>query len=459
MASNRHAAGEDPFGSYGQHDPYGSYGSYGSYPDGYNGHDGSQSQYGPHTAYGDGAFGDGGYADATAPAASTAYPDTTAYGMADSATAVMTEPLTDTEPSALIDTTVPAHAYFSPDFGPERVDDGTDGEWNPGTETLVPVRGRHRVGRQRGGTMARSRAVLGVGVIAAVGAGGMASANEGGAPGLGGAADKVKAMPDKIGGFFGSDGTDQQTATLITAAPLTSAGLMAGTGSADTLAADQDEAGDPGEALRSRILKQAEAQDALAEAEQRDAAVGAAIANASADAATFAEEERVAEEERQEAEKERKRKEAEEKKRKEEEERLAKLAASFTAPLSNYSLSASYGQSGAMWASGYHTGLDFSAPAGTPVKNIHTGTVTEAAWAGSYGYRVTVKLDDGTELSYSHLSSMSAVAGQKVTTGDVIGHVGSTGNSSGPHLHLEVRPGGGSTIDPLSWMRNNGIQV
>ncbi|NJQ06947.1 M23 family metallopeptidase [Streptomyces lonarensis] len=304
--------------------------------------------------------------------------------------------------------------------------------------------------------MARSRAVLGVGVIAAVGAGGMATAHED-PPGLAGAGDKVKSVPDKIGGFFGGD-ADKNTTTMITAAPLTSAGLMIGS-SSDVLAAGESVDGEPGDALRSRILRQAENQDALAEAEQRDAVINAAIASASSDAAAYAEEERLEEQERKRAEEERKRKEEEERKKKEEEERLAKLRASFTAPLSGYTLSAYYGQSGGMWSSGYHTGLDFQAPSGTPIKNIHSGTVTQAAWAGSYGYQVIVKLDNGTELSYSHMSSMSVVAGQQVTTGDLLGNVGSTGNSSGPHLHLEVRPGGGSAVDPLSWLRGNGISI
>nr|WP_228454499.1 M23 family metallopeptidase [Streptomyces alkaliphilus] len=103
-----------------------------------------------------------------------------------------------------------------------------------------------------------------------------------------------------------------------------------------------------------------------------------------------------------------------------------------------------------MWASGYHTGTDLVAPAGTPIKNIHTGVVKEAAWAGSYGYRVVVELADGTEVSYSHLSSMAVVAGQEVITGEVIGNVGSTGNSTGPHLHLEVQPAGSGTVDPVA---------
>ncbi|KPC87568.1 peptidase, partial [Streptomyces sp. NRRL WC-3753] len=125
----------------------------------------------------------------------------------------------------------------------------------------------------------------------------------------------------------------------------------------------------------------------------------------------------------------------------------------------SYTLTSTYGQAGAMWSSGYHTGLDFAAPTGTPLKAIHSGTIKEAGWAGSYGYRTILELEDGTELWYSHQSSMSVSAGQKVTTGDVIGRVGATGNVTGPHLHLEIHPGGGDGVDPLSWLRGKGLNI
>jgi murein DD-endopeptidase MepM/ murein hydrolase activator NlpD len=111
-----------------------------------------------------------------------------------------------------------------------------------------------------------------------------------------------------------------------------------------------------------------------------------------------------------------------------------------------------------MWSSGYHTGLDFAAPTGTLIKAIHSGTVTEAGWAGSYGYRTILTLDDGTELWFCHQSSISVSVGQKVSTGDVIGRVGATGNVTGPHLHLEVHPGGQADgIDPMAWLRGKGL--
>ncbi|TDC07053.1 M23 family metallopeptidase [Streptomyces sp. 8K308] len=281
--------------------------------------------------------------------------------------------------------------------------------------------------------MARSRAVLGVGVIAAVGAGGMATANEGGAgsvPGVDAATDTMSNIP-VVGDYLAGEAEAAPTAS-----PFTTAGMNE----------------DAGEALRARILQQADFQEATAAAQARTAALQAAEIEAANAAAELAEQQRIAEEERQ-------REIEEERRRQEEERRLAELRASYTLPLKNYRLTATYGQSGSMWSSGSHTGLDFAAPTGTPVSNIHTGTVVEAAWAGSYGYRVIIELEDGTEVWYNHLSSMSVSAGQAVNTGDQIGLVGATGNVTGAHLHLEVRPGGGDPIDPLAWLRSMGQSI
>ncbi|WAP57341.1 M23 family metallopeptidase [Streptomyces sp. S465] len=325
-------------------------------------------------------------------------------------------------------------------------------EWNPTEDSIAPVRGRHRVVKQRGGTMARSGAVLGVGMIAAVGAGGMASAKDRPAapislPDLGHVADEVKAslpaVKDLPGiGSFMSDDSDSDGAQT-TAAPLSQAGL--------TSADEQRGTTDAGEALRARILQQAENQQNAADEDNRTAAAKAAAkdaadkaAEAAAQAKAKAEAEKKAAEQRA--------KEAAEKKA--EAARQARLAAAYTLPVGSYTLTASFGQAGDMWSAD-HTGQDFAAPTGTPVKAVHGGTITQAGWAGSYGYRIVLTLDDGTELWYCHLSSMVVTSG-KVTTGETIGRVGATGNVTGPHLHLEVRPGGGSPIDPMPWLRQHG---
>ncbi len=116
-------------------------------------------------------------------------------------------------------------------------------------------------------------------------------------------------------------------------------------------------------------------------------------------------------------------------------------------PVSNYRLTAHFGAGGDLWSSD-HTGLDFAAPSGTPLRAIDNATVTFVGYDGSYGNKTVLTLEDGTELWYCHQSTQSVAVGQKVSAGDVIGTVGSTGNSTGPHLHLEVRPGGGDPVDP-----------
>lgn len=138
--------------------------------------------------------------------------------------------------------------------------------------------------------------------------------------------------------------------------------------------------------------------------------------------------------------------------------RRAGRPAVWTAPLTSYRLSAGFGQRSSLWRS-VHTGQDFAAPSGTPVRAVGAGVVTSVSYAGSYGRRVEIRHGDGSSTWYCHLSSYASRAGQRVRAGQVIGRVGSTGNSTGPHLHLEVhRPGGGAT-NPLSWLRGHGVSA
>ncbi|MFD6420322.1 peptidoglycan DD-metalloendopeptidase family protein [Streptomyces sp. NPDC060194] len=120
-----------------------------------------------------------------------------------------------------------------------------------------------------------------------------------------------------------------------------------------------------------------------------------------------------------------------------------------------------YRASGGSWSSGSHTGVDFSAGSGSTVKSIGQGTVVSAGWGGAYGNQVVIKHNDGHYSQYGHLSSISVSAGQSVGAGDTIGLSGSTGNSTGPHLHFEVRTGPdyGSDIDPVAFLRAHGVSV
>lgn len=92
--------------------------------------------------------------------------------------------------------------------------------------------------------------------------------------------------------------------------------------------------------------------------------------------------------------------------------------------------------------SGKHTGLDIAASTGTKIKACAGGTVTFSGYKGSYGYMVVINHGNGVETYYAHCSKLYVTAGQQVNQGDVIAAVGNTGNSTGPHLHLEVRVNG-----------------
>ena len=100
-----------------------------------------------------------------------------------------------------------------------------------------------------------------------------------------------------------------------------------------------------------------------------------------------------------------------------------------------------------------HTGLDIAAASGTPIKVVSDGTVTFAGWSGSYGYLVKVSHGNGVETWYAHTSKMYVSVGQSVVAGDLIAAVGSTGNSTGPHLHLEIRING-KTVNPQNYIYN-----
>ena len=124
-------------------------------------------------------------------------------------------------------------------------------------------------------------------------------------------------------------------------------------------------------------------------------------------------------------------------------------------PVSGYHLTGRFGDRSSLWST-VHTGLDFAASTGTAIHAIAAGTVTGAGWANAYGYRTIVTLGDGTEIWYCHQSRMDVTVGTHVQRGQVIGAVGDTGNSTGPHVHVEVRPGGGAPVDPQVALSQHG---
>jgi murein DD-endopeptidase MepM/ murein hydrolase activator NlpD len=138
----------------------------------------------------------------------------------------------------------------------------------------------------------------------------------------------------------------------------------------------------------------------------------------------------------------------------------AKKTPSVVAPV-NAATGTPYHAAGSSWSKGYHTGVDFPVPTGTSVKAVAAGHVVSAGWGGSFGYQVVIRHADGRYTQYAHLSAISVKAGQSVVGGQRIGRSGSTGNSTGPHLHFEVRtgPGFGTDVDPVAYLRAGGVRI
>jgi murein DD-endopeptidase MepM/ murein hydrolase activator NlpD len=126
-------------------------------------------------------------------------------------------------------------------------------------------------------------------------------------------------------------------------------------------------------------------------------------------------------------------------------------------PVGGYRLTGRFGDRSSLWSS-VHTGLDFAAPSGAPIRSIGDGVVVSAGYDGRYGYKTVLRLTSGTELWFCHQSAVDVQIGRRVRAGQRIGWIGSTGNVTGPHLHLEVRPGGGGPVDPFSWLRKRGLR-
>jgi murein DD-endopeptidase MepM/ murein hydrolase activator NlpD len=99
----------------------------------------------------------------------------------------------------------------------------------------------------------------------------------------------------------------------------------------------------------------------------------------------------------------------------------------------------------------FHGGIDIAAPTGTPVRSARGGVVTRAGWVGAYGFLVIVDHGGGWETRYAHLSRIDVTVGQRLAQSAIVGLVGSTGASTGPHLHFEVRREG-LALDPLAYL-------
>lgn len=144
---------------------------------------------------------------------------------------------------------------------------------------------------------------------------------------------------------------------------------------------------------------------------------------------------------------------------------VTKTGGSWVDPVRRYTLSAGFNQAGNMWQHN-HSGQDFAVPAGTEVLAAHGGTVVKAGGNGAgdgpaYGNAIVISHGNGTYSQYAHLSRIDVRVGQVVGTGQHIARSGSTGNSTGPHLHFEIRttPNYGSAVDPVAFLRSKGVTV
>ena len=115
----------------------------------------------------------------------------------------------------------------------------------------------------------------------------------------------------------------------------------------------------------------------------------------------------------------------------------------MASPIKDKKITTPYGKPGRLWKTGYHVGADYAAPKGTPILAVKDGKVLEAkdkvTWGPAYGIAAVIDHGNGLRAIYAHMSKILVKAGDVVKEGQQIGEVGSTGNSTGPHLHLEVR--------------------
>ncbi len=129
-------------------------------------------------------------------------------------------------------------------------------------------------------------------------------------------------------------------------------------------------------------------------------------------------------------------------------------------PLRNSKLTSGYGMRNhpVLRKRRKHNGIDLAAPTGTPVYATADGMITRANWFSSYGLYISIEHGADLETRYAHLSRIAVAGGQRVRKGDLIGYVGSTGRSTGPHLHYEVRVDG-VAVNPIPYMKETQAQV
>lgn len=244
----------------------------------------------------------------------------------------------------------------------------------------------------------------------------------------------------------------RRSAHLAGVATLATAGVI-GTLASPAVAADAEAAVAAEDTGLTQIVSTGSLADEIADqaaAQKQEAAEAAARAKAKAEAE--AEAKRKAE--------------ARAKEIREAKERAAREAErkrlnAFRLPIAGSFVTTGYQTGGSLWSSGSHSGVDFRAASGSTVVAVGAGTVVEAGWGGAYGNNIVLRMNDGTYTQYGHLSSLAVSVGQQVMAGQKIGLSGSTGNSTGPHLHFEARTTAeyGTDVNPVAYLRARGVSV
>jgi murein DD-endopeptidase MepM/ murein hydrolase activator NlpD len=134
----------------------------------------------------------------------------------------------------------------------------------------------------------------------------------------------------------------------------------------------------------------------------------------------------------------------------------AEQSADWVHPMPGATVTSCYGMRGGV----LHAGIDLAMPADTPIRAAGAGTVVEVGWVfAGYGISVVIDHGDGVLTHYAHQNSTAVEIGDEVDAGQVIGYEGSTGDSTGPHLHFEVHNGLWNQLDPAPWMREHGVDL
>jgi len=128
-------------------------------------------------------------------------------------------------------------------------------------------------------------------------------------------------------------------------------------------------------------------------------------------------------------------------------------------PVTGYRISGRFGTKNSLWGKG-HSGLDLAGPSGSTVVSVASGTVIAAKYSGNCGNMTQIQLDaQDLVIMYCHQSRITVEVGQHVQAGETVGYTGSTGRSTGPHLHVEAKPGGGKSVDVEPYFREHSVFV